>query len=309
MAVLLDSGFWHLVINRSCFSCLHQLTHHRPLNGEIDIIEGVNQLTRNKASLHSGDTTCAIQSAPMLGSIASTDCQTTHNGQMDNFVGCGIDLESTASFGDPFNNGDGGVYAMQWTDDFIKTWFFPRGSEPKSLSSGCSAPDLTEFGTPDTFFSGCDIGSNFKENRLMFTTTFCGSWAGDANVYPQSCPLIRSDAGQSCRAQVALNPDDYQDRYAQPRRKGMNRSPKPFLESNFESLSRDRDSKISGALIMKAGRRFRDSISTKRYGCHQRILRFGLRVVCSTPPIHNDIWMTLLTFTQFLGDQLYQGLL
>lgn len=120
-------------------------------SGEIDIIEGVNELTRNKASLHSGNTACAIDNVPMQGSIASSDCQTTHNSVMDNFVGCGINSGSNAGFGDPFNTGSGGTYAMQWTDTFIKTWFFPRGSEPKSLS--CSAPDVTEFGMPDSYFS------------------------------------------------------------------------------------------------------------------------------------------------------------
>lgn len=182
------------------------------MNGEIDIIEGVNKGTQNKASLHSGDTTCAIQSADMLGSIQDTDCQTTHGTTMDNFVGCGITSGSNAGLMDPFNAAKGGVYAMQWTDTFIKTWFFPRGSEPKSLSSSCGTPDMTEFGTPDSFFSGCDIASNFKENRLVFTTTFCGSWAGATGVYSQSCPLtVPGDEGQSCRAQVANNPQDFAD--------------------------------------------------------------------------------------------------
>ncbi|KAE9988237.1 hypothetical protein EG327_003451 [Venturia inaequalis] len=147
-----------------------------PLNGEIDIIENVNEITRNKVSLHTGSTACAINKVPMQGSIVASDCRTLHNGVIDNSVGCSVDSGSNADFGDPFNAGNGGTYAMQWTDTFIKTWFFPRGSEPKSLS--CSAPDVTEFGTPDSFFSGCDIASNFKEHRIVFTTTFCGSWAG-----------------------------------------------------------------------------------------------------------------------------------
>jgi hypothetical protein len=186
-----------------------------PLNGEIDIIEGVNQLTTNKASLHSGSTSCAINSAPQLGSITSTDCETIHNGNFDNFVGCGVNSGSSASFGSPFNANGGGTYAMQWTDTFIKTWFFPRGSEPKSLS--CSAPDVTEFGIPDSFFSGCDIASNFKENRLVFTTTFCGSWAGADGVYDQSgCPLTFPSTEpqfKSCRAQVATHPETFTEGY------------------------------------------------------------------------------------------------
>ncbi|TLD37930.1 glycoside hydrolase family protein [Venturia nashicola] len=184
-----------------------------PLNGEIDIIESVNQVTRNKASLHTGKTTCAINNIPMQGSIASRDCQTTHNGVMDNYVGCGIDSGSNAGFGDPFNAGNGGTYALQWTDTFIKTWFFPRGSEPDSFS--CSAPDVSKFGTPDSFFSGCDIASNFKDNRLVFDTTFCGSWAGADGVYNTSgCPLTFSSSEpqwKSCKAQVAAHPETFDD--------------------------------------------------------------------------------------------------
>jgi len=133
---------------------------------------------------------------------------------MDNFVGCGVQSGSQSNFGTPFNANNGGTYAMQWTDTFIKTWFFPRGSEPPSLK--CSAPDVTEFGTPDSFFSGCDIGSNFLENRLVFTTTFCGSWAGANGIYSSSCPLT-FPAGEpewkSCKAQVATHPDTFSDGY------------------------------------------------------------------------------------------------
>ncbi|KAE9964132.1 hypothetical protein BLS_008628 [Venturia inaequalis] len=184
-----------------------------PLNGEIDIIENVNEITRNKVSLHTGSTACAINKVPMQGSIVASDCRTLHNGVIDNSVGCSVDSGSNADFGDPFNAGNGGTYAMQWTDTFIKTWFFPRGSEPKSLS--CSAPDVTEFGTPDSFFSGCDIASNFKEHRIVFTTTFCGSWAGADGVYSNAgCPLTFPSSEpqwKSCKAQVAAHPESYND--------------------------------------------------------------------------------------------------
>jgi hypothetical protein len=48
---------------------------------------------------------------------------------------------------------------MQWTSQFIKLWFFPRGAIPASITAG--APDVSAFGTPQANFDGgsCDIDS------------------------------------------------------------------------------------------------------------------------------------------------------
>ncbi|KAF2423697.1 hypothetical protein EJ08DRAFT_559470, partial [Tothia fuscella] len=158
-----------------------------PYNGEIDIIEGVNMLTSNKNSLHSGNKQCTLQTGgvSMTGSVATSNCQTVASGtgqgtgvaaNFFDYTGCGIQSAKNDNFGTPFNAGGGGTYAMEWTDNFIKIWSFPRGYEPPSIK--CGAPDVNDFGLPDAYFSGCDIGANFKENRLVFDTTFCGTWAG-----------------------------------------------------------------------------------------------------------------------------------
>jgi hypothetical protein len=119
---------------------------------------------------------------------------------------------SKEDFGDNFNTNGGGVYAMQWTDTFIKTWFFPRNSIPASIA--CGSPDIADFGPPDSWFNGCDIARNFKEHRIVFTTTFCGSWAGADGVYSQTCPLALGSSEpefKSCRQQVAQHPLTFTD--------------------------------------------------------------------------------------------------
>jgi hypothetical protein len=174
----------------------------------------VNQITSNKYSLHTGNTECKVSGAvTMAGTLQSPDCQTVTGTTPTNFVGCGIQSQSQTNFGSPFNANGGGTYAMQWTDTFIKVWFFPRGQEPPSVK--CGAPDVADFGIPEAYFSGCDIASNFKENRLVFDTTFCGSWAGaDGNYKSAACPLTFPQGEpewKSCKKQVAENPKTFEE--------------------------------------------------------------------------------------------------
>ena len=66
---------------------------------------------------------------------------------------------------------------MEWTSDHINTWFWPRGSEPSDLSD---SPDPAEWGTPTASFNGgekaatCEIDSHFRDQSIIFDTTFCG---------------------------------------------------------------------------------------------------------------------------------------
>jgi hypothetical protein len=91
-----------------------------------------------------------------------------------NTGGCSIDSGESNSFGDGFNSVNGGYYVTQWTDSFIKIWFFPRDSKP--ATHDCDIPDPTALREPDMWFSGCDFGNKFVNQHLVFTTNFCGSW-------------------------------------------------------------------------------------------------------------------------------------
>jgi hypothetical protein len=85
-----------------------------PNNGEIDIVEGVNDYTNNQATLHTNVGCSLPNNVTMLdisGSlVGGTNCAALQTGN----EGCGVRANQTNSFGAPFNNNGGGVYASQF---------------------------------------------------------------------------------------------------------------------------------------------------------------------------------------------------
>lgn len=200
-----------------------------PNNGEIDIIEGVNQQTNNAMTLHTSDG-CTINNSGFTGTLSTSNCYINAPGQSNN-AGCGIQSTSSQSYGDGFNSIQGGVYATEWTSEAISIWFFPRGSIPGDISSG--NPNPAGWGTPAAKFQGnCDIDSHFGPQQIVrlsllsfpfllppiqetnhvkiqiFDTTFCGDWAG--NVWSSSnCRGLAGD----CKTYVANNPSAFREAY------------------------------------------------------------------------------------------------
>ncbi|KAJ5960818.1 Concanavalin A-like lectin/glucanases superfamily [Penicillium vulpinum] len=175
-----------------------------PGDGEIDIIEGVNMHKHNEIVMHTSGT-CSMTDTDMTGSVNATGC-----GEELGPVGCVIEGHE-GSYGTPFNEQKGGVYSLQWTDDFLKIWYFPRQSIPASITSG--KPDVTEFGTPMAVVAeSCDVGTAFKAQSFVFDVTFCGDWAG--GVYGGSgCPMTHENSFQSCHNYVANNPSQFAETY------------------------------------------------------------------------------------------------
>ncbi|KAL6709823.1 hypothetical protein ACN47E_000608 [Coniothyrium glycines] len=180
-----------------------------PVKGEIDIIEGVNKNTVNKYSLHT-DAKCNVNSINQAYPLLADQCSIYGS---NGYSGCNVNDARTNGYGDGLNNNGGGIYAMEWDSTGIRTWFFPRGSTPSSLTTG--QPDTTQFGTPAANFKGdCDIDQRFKDHRFIFTNTFCGDWAG--NVYSTSgCPKYYDNTGKEldsvtmCKVHVAQNPSAF----------------------------------------------------------------------------------------------------
>ncbi|RHZ58936.1 putative GPI anchored endo-1,3(4)-beta-glucanase [Aspergillus thermomutatus] len=177
-----------------------------PNDGEIDIIEGVNLQKANEIVLHTSGTCDVSGSNDMTGTLSSSEC-----GEASGTVGCVV-KGTNGSSGTPFNEAGGGVYAMEWTDAFIKIWFFARSKIPASLSGG--NPDTSSFGTPMAHLQGsCDFSERFKAQKFIIDTTFCGDWAG--GVFGESnCPMSdSSSATQSCVNYVAQNPAAFKEAY------------------------------------------------------------------------------------------------
>lgn len=150
-----------------------------PRTGEIDIIEGVNLNTNNKFVLHT-DTDCKTDGVGQTGTQILYDCALDSPSGPS---GCDVNAVESTSYGNGFNSANGGVFAMEWTDDFIKMWYFPRNSIPASITA--DKPDTADFGIPSANFQGdCEIRERFIDHKFIFDTTFCGDWAG--NVYGKS---------------------------------------------------------------------------------------------------------------------------
>ncbi|KAJ9302065.1 CAZyme family GH16 [Paecilomyces variotii] len=176
-----------------------------PAGGEIDIIEGVNMATQNEMVLHTqGD--CKITNTVMTGTLTADQCSVA-----DGTSGCTIE-GTEDSFGTGFNDVQGGVYAMEWTDDFIKIWFFQRNAIPQSIQNG--KPDTSTFGTPMGNFQGsCNMTEEFLAQTFIFDTTFCGDWAGNVFGSTQCVMSNPESALESCVNYVALNPTAYTQAY------------------------------------------------------------------------------------------------
>jgi len=172
-----------------------------PNNGEIDIIEGVNNQGQNSITLHTKGG-CSMQGGrDMSGTSRQDNCDVNVNGN----AGCGVAVNKGNSYGNGFNAQGGGVYAMERADDWIKVWYFPRSGIPADALSG--RPDLCTWGQPDAVFplgGGCP-SDFFGPQNIIFNVAFCGDWAG-AVFGQQGC-------GGSCNDFVANNPFAFVESY------------------------------------------------------------------------------------------------
>ncbi|RDW91925.1 hypothetical protein BP5796_01319 [Coleophoma crateriformis] len=178
---------------------------HWPSSGEIDIIEGVNSQTENLMSLHTNDTcTIAGDMRYQSGVTQANDCDYNTGGS----TGCGTLSQEADTYGAGFNQVGGGVFATQWTSDYIRIWFFPRGNIPYDIQD--QHPDPSLWGLPEANFQGhCDIDANFKEHQIIFDTTFCGDWGGNVWDTDATCKAL----APTCVGYVAGNPNAFQTAY------------------------------------------------------------------------------------------------
>jgi len=151
-----------------------------PNNGEIDIMEGVNDLTLNQASVHTSSG-CHISDDQTINNATGTlvggsDCASaeTNNG------GCGQqDTAQNNTHGPGFNSIGGGVYAMVWDETGIAVYFFNRSAIPADITG--LAPQPQNWGLPFARWpaTNCNSFQFFQLHSAIFDTTLCGDWAGN----------------------------------------------------------------------------------------------------------------------------------
>ena len=168
-----------------------------PVDGEIDIVEGVNNYTNNQATVHT-NVGCTLASSnsntlSISGSVVGgTDCAALTTGNQ----GCGIRAATSNSFGSGFNSNGGGVYAsvyytrakkfrvslisilVVWDTDGIAVYFFPANSIPSDITAGAPLPDT--WGTAQARWpaTSCAPFQFFVNHSAIFDTTlwYVGHW-------------------------------------------------------------------------------------------------------------------------------------
>lgn len=218
-----------------------------PINGEIDIVEGVNYQSEAKTALHATDG-CAMNDIP-LGTMTgiwdtaqgipdaktgipdmtlryATNCFVYDPHQWIN-QGCVAVDANGGTLGQPLNENGGGVYALEWDpiNKHIRTWVFtPHSSVPDNLVDAIRTasfdseyqvvPDPDQWPLPYGFFAigdGTDCPeSHFRHMRLVFNLAFCGSVAG--NRYQMDCKE-QAKKFDTCNEWIKSDPSELDEAY------------------------------------------------------------------------------------------------
>lgn len=147
---------------------------------------------------------CVMTAGTQSGTVNGMQCDVS----LTSNSGCSSHSNNQTSYGDGFNNIGGGIYATEWTSEYIKVWFFPRNNIPHDITNG--APDPKTWNSPQASFigaSGCNLDTHFMNHNIIFDTTFCGDWAGNVWIYDSACSALAS----SCIDYVAGNPAAFQN--------------------------------------------------------------------------------------------------
>ena len=156
-------------------------------DGEMDILEWVNEDTYNSMTLHSGRG-CVVDRDPngYLGTMQHANCSTPDD-NIFRAEGCSTPGPKNYTFngkpfataGKGFNAQGGGVYVHEWTADGVSVWLFPRDQLPDDLANGRPNPSTWKQKPLAKFSgSGCDFTTAFQPQNLIINIDLCGQWAG-----------------------------------------------------------------------------------------------------------------------------------
>jgi len=170
-----------------------------PNNGEIDVIEGVNEEDHDQVTLHT-NAGCTMQGTPTntySGKLGNANCQGNS--------GCGIETNA-GTYGAPFNSHSGGVFALEWTATYLKSFYWPRTNIPADITA--DKPNPSSWGLPFAYFqlgNNCPA-SHFQNHNMVIDLTFCGDWAGA--VFGSQCP-----GKGNCNDYVKNNPGAFKEAF------------------------------------------------------------------------------------------------
>ncbi|GJE99867.1 glycoside hydrolase family 16 protein [Phanerochaete sordida] len=159
-----------------------------PNNGEIDIIEGVNQVAWNQMSIHAAQGCTVPPSPKQSGNLTEGDCSQG--------VGCVVEENTPNSYGKAFADNGGGVWAAQYDSTGIFIWFWPRNKLPANLQTPSDTLDISSWGTPSAAYASptCNITEFFGGQQMIIDIALCGEGADSPGVYAQTCGDTQTNA-------------------------------------------------------------------------------------------------------------------
>ncbi|QUC20010.1 uncharacterized protein UV8b_04251 [Ustilaginoidea virens] len=175
--------------------------YHWPDNGEIDIMESINQGTAGNAmTLH----TTGGCSMGVVRKQTGTAIQDNCDHSVDKNAGCGVQGPGP-TYGATLNSAGGSVVAVEWRSAGIRMWQFARNAVPADITSG--KPNPAGWGVAAADFPGtdCDIGSHFKNHSIIANIDLCGDL-----VYGS---WDKSGCPGTCQDLVANQPDSFKTAY------------------------------------------------------------------------------------------------
>ena len=145
-----------------------------PDNGEIDIMESINQGTAgNQMTLH----TTSGCSMDVLRKESFKVLQSDCNHETNDNAGCGVEGGSDtfgASFNGQSTSSAGGVVAVEWRDAGIRMWQWSRSSIPADITKKNPTPQTWGQASADFPSTDCNIGSHFKNQTIVVDINLCG---------------------------------------------------------------------------------------------------------------------------------------
>ncbi|KAH7148587.1 concanavalin A-like lectin/glucanase domain-containing protein, partial [Dactylonectria macrodidyma] len=183
-----------------------------PDDGEIDLIEGWNLATNNKPAFHTGDSdefgTCMLDGENQSATVDTDNCDNTYQNTPDQYLneGCTAD-----DYDAPYGNSDGGVYALEWTDSYIKVFAWKWANVPDNLDS--DEPDTDSWGTPSLYLKNdqCTIDDHFVDQTLIINIAFCGNPVGNDDIWAEACKAETSY--DTCSEYVSAEASAFENTY------------------------------------------------------------------------------------------------
>ncbi|EMD34578.1 glycoside hydrolase family 16 protein [Gelatoporia subvermispora B] len=179
------------------------------VNGELDILEGVNSLSPSYTTLHTPGSCTLSATRSQTGTAVYNNCSSSA-AQASGNNGCSVSSTTSNSFGPTFNSNGGGWYVVERNPTSISVWFWARNDKtvPATVSSGASSISTTGWKTPLAYFpssSTCNLSANLKNHNIIINTMLCGSWAG-SRYAASGCP-------SDCISYVNANPSAFVNAY------------------------------------------------------------------------------------------------